>query len=117
MGANHTAVVAWSRTVSIAALQADAGQDVVTPAGEQAQHPAGIGSVDGLAEHHTLHHHGGVGAQNGLIRSGGRRDGFSFGDPAHVVLRRFSRKRRLVHGSHTHREGNSRLPQNLAAAR
>ena len=75
----------------------DAGDHAMAPAGDESQHPGGVGLVDGLAEDPAAHGHDRVGAQDegaGIARRPGH--GLHAGETDGQAPRRFTVRRRLI---------------------
>ena len=99
------------------AQQADAGEDFVAAAGQEAEHAASVSGVFGFAEEFAGGDHGGIGGEDDFIRGGGDGAGFDFGKAAHVRAGAVSFERRLVHGGRTDRKRDAGLAEDFAAAR
>ena len=86
-------------------------------AGKHRNHAARIGCVGGLAEHLAIDDYGGIGAEHHFVGRGLDGERLAFRQTLYIIFGPLARKRRFVHWGGPDCEGNSSLPQNLAAPR
>ena len=90
----------------------EAGHYLVIPAGEQPEHPVGIGFVPGFAQNRSVAYHHCVGGNDHIVLLPGNSQGLQPADPGHLVIGAAG-VHRFINIRHPYDERNAEQSQKL----